>query len=108
MVGKLQALVEFSDETRSATMVTSENVDHVRNLLQEDHCTIYREIKGLLGIDMTQIKTILYNYLGVRKLCTRWITHNLMETLKKASKCQMEQRNTQKNMITITPEQCIS
>src|SRR5436190_13198683 len=55
--------VELCDESREgrpATAVTPENIDAVRNLLQEDHRTIYREIKAHLGIGMTQIKTIIH------------------------------------------------
>jgi len=72
--------VELCDESREgrpATAVTPENIDAVRNLLQEDHRTTYREIKAHLGIGMTQIKTIFHDHLGVRKLCARWIPHNL-------------------------------
>jgi [histone H3]-lysine36 N-dimethyltransferase SETMAR len=79
--------VELCDESREgrpATAVTPENIDAVRNLLQEDHRTTYREIKAHLGIGMTQIKTILHDHLGVRKLCARWIPHNLTEAQKKA------------------------
>jgi len=79
--------VELCDEScegRPATAVIPENIDAVCNLLQEDHHTTYREIKAHLGIGMTQIKTILHDHLGVRKLCARWIPHNLTEAQKKA------------------------
>ncbi|GBP55371.1 hypothetical protein EVAR_31891_1 [Eumeta japonica] len=33
----------------------------------------------LLGIDTSQIKLKLHKHLGMKKLCSRWIPHNLTE-----------------------------
>nr|XP_012227307.1 PREDICTED: uncharacterized protein LOC105675080 [Linepithema humile] len=48
-----------------------------------NRCT-YRTIQASLGIGMTQIRTILHDHLAVRKLCARWIPHNLTQAQKKA------------------------
>ncbi|KYN34026.1 hypothetical protein ALC56_11649, partial [Trachymyrmex septentrionalis] len=40
--------------------------------------------KASLGIDMKVIHTILHDHLSVRKLCSRWIPHNLTEAQKQA------------------------
>lgn len=39
----------------------------------------YEQIRASLGIGMTAIQTILHKELGVRKLVSRWIPHNLTE-----------------------------
>ncbi|EZA47878.1 Histone-lysine N-methyltransferase SETMAR [Ooceraea biroi] len=44
---------------------------------------IYREIQASWGIDMKAIHTILHDHLNVRKLCSRWIPHNLTEAREK-------------------------
>lgn len=77
----------FSDEHREgrpATAVVPENVDAVREMIMADRHTTYHEIRASLGIGMSQIKTILHKHLTVRKLCSRWIPHNLTEVQKKA------------------------
>ena len=48
-----------------------------------------------LGVGMNAIQKILHGYLGVRKLCARWIPHKLTEEQKHArvSWCvQIQQR----------------
>lgn len=71
-------------EGRPATAVTPANIDAVRELLKQDRRTTYNEIEASLGIGTTAIKTILHDHLAVRKLCARWIPHNLKEGEKKA------------------------
>ena len=51
-------------------------------LIERDRHITYREIQASLGIDMKAIHTILHDHLSVRKLCSRWIPHNLTEAQK--------------------------
>jgi len=44
----------------------------------------YREIEASLGINMTSIYKILHEYSAVKKICSRWIPHNLTIAQKKA------------------------
>lgn len=76
-----------SDESRTGrptTSKTAENIEKVHEMIQADRHTTYREIQATLGIDMKQINEILHNHLNVKKLCSRWIPHNLSETQKQA------------------------
>ena len=53
-------------------------------MIERDRHITYREIQASLGIDMKVIHTILHDHLSVRKLCSRWILHNLTEAQKQA------------------------
>lgn len=61
-----------------------ENIDAVRNLIEEDRHVTYREIEISLSISMTSIHKILHEHLGVRKLCARWFPHLLTDGQKRA------------------------
>ncbi|CAK1604551.1 unnamed protein product [Parnassius mnemosyne] len=79
--------VKLSDDPRQGhpkTVVTQENVDAVRKLIEEDQHVTYREIQATLDIDMSQIQIILHEQLGVKKLFSRWIPHSLCEEQKAA------------------------
>ena len=56
----------------------------MREMIEGDRHITYREIQTSLGIDMKAIHTILHDHLSVRKLCSRWIPHNLIEVQKQA------------------------
>lgn len=64
---------------RPKTAVTQENIDAVRKLLQEDRHVTYEQIQASLGIGMTAIQIILHEELGVRKLVSHRVPHNLTE-----------------------------
>ncbi|EGI59618.1 FLJ37770-like protein, partial [Acromyrmex echinatior] len=66
-------------EDRPSTSVVAINVDAVREMIERDRHITYCEIQASLGIDMKAIHTILHDHLSVRKLCSRWILHNLTE-----------------------------
>lgn len=75
----------LSDEFRGgrpSTSVVAKNIDAVRQMIEMDRHVTYREIASTLGIDMKQISTILHDHLAVKKLCARWIPHNLTEAQK--------------------------
>ena len=69
-----------NDEVREAcpkTAVMSENSNAVRELIMQDRHVTYREKKAFLGISSTSIHSILHEHLAVKKICSRWILHNL-------------------------------
>ena len=49
--------------------------------MQDCHVT-YREVEASLGISSISIHSILHEHLAVKKICSRWLPHNL-QTLKK-------------------------
>nr|CAI5866049.1 unnamed protein product [Callosobruchus analis] len=51
-------------------------------MIQEDRHVSYRWIEISFGIWQTSIQSILYEHLGVRKICSRCIPHNLTEPQK--------------------------
>ena len=52
-------------------------------LLQDRHVT-YREIETTLNISETSIHSILHEHLTVKKICSRWISHNVSIAQKNA------------------------
>lgn len=53
-------------------------------MIAEDNRITYREIQASLSISITPVKTILHEHLGLRKICSRWIPHHLMDVEKEA------------------------
>lgn len=71
-------------EGRPKSVVVPQNIDAVRELIMQDRHMTYREIEASLGISMTSINKILHDHLAVKKICSRWIPHNLTNAQKKA------------------------
>ena len=70
----------LQDEFREAlpkSVDVRETIDAVRQLMFQDHHVIYREIETTLGISGTSIHSILHEQSTVKKICSRWISHNL-------------------------------
>ena len=51
-------------------------------MLHDCHVT-YREIETTLGISGTIIHSILLEHLSIKKICSRWMPHNLSIAQKK-------------------------
>lgn len=77
-----QSLKDEPREGRPTTVVVPENVDAVHELIKHDRQVTYREIEASLGISMTSINKILHEHLNVKKVCSRWIPHNLTNAQK--------------------------
>ena len=71
-------------EGRPKSVVVPETIDTVRELIMQDRHVTYREIETSLGISMNSIHTILHEHLALKKICSRWIPHNLTIAQKKA------------------------
>jgi histone-lysine N-methyltransferase SETMAR len=78
------SLSDESREGRPKSVVVPENIDAVQNLIMQDRHITYREIEASLGISMTSINKILHEHLAVKKICSRWIPHNLTKAQKDA------------------------
>lgn len=60
----------LKDEARDGppkSVVTQENIDAVRKLIEKDPNVTYRKIEASLGISRSSIQTILHEHLKVRK-----------------------------------------
>ena len=82
------------------TAIVSENIDH--------HVT-YREIEAPLGISATSIHSILHKDLTLKKICSRWISHNWTIAQKKCRvdlcKEMLQKYNASKDAHKITVEE---
>ena len=74
----------LEDEGRPKTAVVPENIDAVRELIMQDRHVTHRDIEASLGISSTSVHSILHGHLAVKKVCSRWIPHNLTVAQKKA------------------------
>ena len=64
-------------EGRPNSVVVLETIDAVCQLILQDGHVTYREIETIFDISGTSIHSILHEYLTVKKICSRWIPHNL-------------------------------
>ena len=71
-------------KVRPTSAVVPENIDAVHELIKNDRHVTYREIEASLDISMTSINKILHEHLHVKKVCSRWIPHNLTIAQKEA------------------------
>ena len=73
----------LKDDDHMATSITPENVSRVESLIEKDPKMTYTEIPDAMMISSGSLTCILYNCLGVRKRCARWVPHNLNEEQKR-------------------------
>ena len=59
------------------SVVWPENINTVQKLIIQDRHVTYCEIETTLGISSTSIYKMMYENLAVKKICSRWIPHNL-------------------------------
>ncbi|CAK9815952.1 Histone-lysine N-methyltransferase SETMAR [Anthophora plagiata] len=78
------SLTDEFKEGRPKSVVVPQNIDAVRELVMQDRHLTYREIEASLGITMTSIHKILHEHLAMKKICSRWIPHNLTNSQKRA------------------------
>jgi len=52
-------------------------MDAVRKLILQNRHVTYREIEASVDISFTSIQSTLHENLAVKKVCFRWILHNL-------------------------------
>ena len=84
---KLRSRSSLKDKFRKGrpkSVVISEIIDAVRQLILQDHHVTYREIKTTLCISGTSIHSILHEHLTDKNICSRRIAHNLSIAQKQA------------------------
>ena len=69
-------------EGRPKSVVVPETIDAVGQLILQVRHVTYREIDTTLGISGTSTNSILHEHLTVKKICSRWIPHNLSKVAK--------------------------
>lgn len=71
-------------EGRPKSAFSPKDIDKVNELIKEDRHVTYDEIEASLGISRTAVSKILHEHLAVKKVCSRWIPHNLTIAQKQA------------------------
>ncbi|GBP59585.1 hypothetical protein EVAR_44800_1 [Eumeta japonica] len=72
--------VNLSDvfcDSRPSTTENNKSINAVRRMIKTERHVTYYELRAPSGIGMSKIRSILYKHLGVKKLCSHWIPHNL-------------------------------
>ena len=85
----------LSDEFRkyrSKSVVGPENINTVQKLIMQDRHVTYCEIEATLGISSTSKYIILHAHLAVKKICSRWIPHNLTKLCFRYVSSEMEKK----------------
>jgi histone-lysine N-methyltransferase SETMAR len=70
----------FEDEARSGrppSAVTQQNIDAVRELVENDPHVTYEMIEHQVDIGSHAVCQILHDHLKLRKICARWVPHFL-------------------------------
>ena len=80
MVNSTEVVVHF--KTNFVKVVQNQllfrkTIDAVRQLILQDFHVTYCEIETTLGINGIQHNSILHEHLTVKKICLRWMAHNL-------------------------------
>ncbi|XP_035209158.1 uncharacterized protein LOC118183670 [Stegodyphus dumicola] len=72
-----RSLQDESSEVSPKSVVVTENIDAVSELIKQDSHVTYLEIEAPSGISMTSINKLFHENLSVKMICSRWIPHNL-------------------------------
>ena len=87
MVNPTEVVVHFKTNFVKAIqnqLLFRKTIDAVSQLILQDRIVSCREIEPTLGISGTSIRSILYEHLTFKKICLRWIPHNLSIAQKRA------------------------
>ena len=74
--------VNFEDEPRSgrpATAVCDESIAKARTLIKDNRRITVLELGEALQVGQHAVNEILHGYLKVKKLCARWVPHQLKD-----------------------------
>ena len=64
---------------RTITVVTQQNIDSVKVLVNDDPYISIDLIAGILDISHGSVDTILKQHLGLKKISSRWVPHELTQ-----------------------------
>ena len=67
---------------RPCTSTTDTNIKKVRQLVRSDRCLTIRVIANEVGMDEQMVRTILFDTLGMRKVCAKMVPRLLTEEQK--------------------------
>jgi histone-lysine N-methyltransferase SETMAR len=64
---------------RPVTTCTKQNIDQVRQLIDENSHISYNQIEAETSINKCSIHEIIHTHLKMRKITSRWVPHYLTE-----------------------------
>ena len=67
---------------RPRTSVNEQMIDAVRVIIEDDPHSTNQQIGVTLGISSSSINSIIHDRLNFRKVCARWVLHNLTDARK--------------------------
>ena len=76
----------LEDQRRSGrpkTAITQDNIRLLENLVEENPHITYAEIEAETLLHLSTIKEILHKELNLKKITSRWVTHQLNDAQKK-------------------------
>ena len=71
------SLTDEFHKGRPKSVAGPENINAVQKLMMQNRHLTYCEIEATVGISSTSIYKILHKHLAVKKICSRWIPHNM-------------------------------
>ena len=80
-VGKSQG-GRYPRSGRSRTAANDQMIDAVRASIEDDPHSTYIQIEAILGISSPSINLIVHDHLNLRKVCARWVPHQLTDDQK--------------------------
>ncbi|CAF1691979.1 unnamed protein product, partial [Adineta ricciae] len=78
-----QSLEDNPRSGRPVTVITQQNIDSVKDLVNDDPHISIDYIAMILDISHGSVHTILKQHLGLRKITSRWVPHALTEQQKR-------------------------
>ncbi len=75
----MQSLKDETRPGRPITKTTPDNIEIVRQLVEEDPYIKYDQIEAETSLSQGSIHTILHEHLELRKITSRWVPHKLTE-----------------------------
>ncbi|CAF1553891.1 unnamed protein product [Rotaria sordida] len=67
---------------RPQTSVNEQTIEAVRSLIDNNPHSTYQQIEDILGISATAVNSIIHDYLKLRRVCARWVPHQLTDDKK--------------------------
>ncbi len=59
------------------TAVNEQTIDAVRAIIENDPHSTYEQIEDISSINSPAINSIIHDYLKLREVCARWVSHQL-------------------------------
>ena len=93
----------FEDASRMghpSTITTDENIEAVERIVMRDRQMSVRRVAYELGVPKITIHEIMDNQLGMKKVCTRWVS-KLLTPIQRSNRVDCYQELLQKSEVNL-------